>query len=77
MSATAAKPDCSRCRHFFVTWETANPRACRAYGFRSASWPSGVVLRESGSPCTLFEARAASEERVRKDARSSRDNKRR
>ncbi len=42
---------------FMVTYKPDSPRGCKAYGFRSATWPSLVVLRESGEPCTLFEKR--------------------
>ncbi|MDP6980074.1 MAG: uracil-DNA glycosylase [Myxococcota bacterium] len=53
--ASSPKPDCMRCRHFFITWHGEFPRGCRAYGFRSPEVPSVVVLRESGIPCQLFE----------------------
>ncbi|MEZ5723455.1 MAG: hypothetical protein R3D59_19245 [Paracoccaceae bacterium] len=42
-----------------MTWQPAQPYACRAYGFRSQTMPAAVVLRESGKPCGLREERPA------------------
>jgi hypothetical protein len=47
-------PNCYRCRHFRVTWETGKGYACQAMGFKSPHPPWQVVLRESGRPCLLF-----------------------
>ena len=47
-------PDCLRCRHLVITWESGRAYACRAMGFKSAQMPWQVVLRSSGQPCLLF-----------------------
>ena len=52
-------PDCARCAHYFVTWDAERAHGCRAFGFKSAHWPSAVVLRESGAPCGLHEPKGA------------------
>jgi len=52
-------PDCTACRHFFVTWETPHTRGCRAYEFRAAEYPAAVVRATTGEPCMQFEARHA------------------
>jgi len=49
------KIDCFRCRHFYVTWDPAAPRGCRAFGFKTPQIPSIVVRQNSGAPCQLFE----------------------
>jgi hypothetical protein len=54
-SSEAKHPDCLKCEHFFVTWEAAHPRGCRAYGFKSRQLPSLVVFGQSGSPCRSFQ----------------------
>lgn len=59
MDDAPPRPNCSTCRHYFVTWEAERPRGCRAYGFKCLAWPSAVVERESGRPCGLFEPREA------------------
>jgi len=46
--------DCFQCKHFFVTWEPANPRGCRAFGFKTPRLPSDVVLETSGEVCLKF-----------------------
>jgi hypothetical protein len=47
--------DCFKCRHFFVTWDTAKPKGCRAFGFKTQRLPSVVVYETSGEPCMRFE----------------------
>ena len=47
--------NCFECRHFFVTWDAAAPRGCRAFGFKTRQMPAQVVQASSGQPCQLFE----------------------
>lgn len=54
MPARPERPDCLHCTHYYVTWDVAQPRGCRAYEFKSAELPSEVVLASSGEPCQLF-----------------------
>ncbi|HSR11850.1 MAG TPA: hypothetical protein VLS90_10435, partial [Thermodesulfobacteriota bacterium] len=49
------KPDCFRCRHFFVTWDRNFPRGCRALGFKSREMPHLKVEEASGMGCLKFE----------------------
>ena len=51
------RPQCIRCRHFYVTWDPKFPRGCRAYGFKGREEPSRVVFRNSGMACQLFDER--------------------
>ncbi|WP_006460395.1 hypothetical protein [Thiomicrospira aerophila] len=46
--------DCYACQHFEITWQATHPRACNAYGFKTRSLPSQVVLATSGQPCLKF-----------------------
>ncbi|MCF6345486.1 MAG: uracil-DNA glycosylase [Thiomicrorhabdus sp.] len=46
--------DCFRCHHFFVTWDSNNPRGCKAFGFKTTQLPSAVVLETSGEPCLKY-----------------------
>lgn len=57
MADAPERPDCLHCRHYFVTWEPAQPRGCRAFGFKSVELPAMVVLSSSGEACRLFERR--------------------
>ena len=52
------RPDCLHCLHYFVTWESDQPRGCRAYEFKSPQLPSDVVLESSGEACRLFERKS-------------------
>ncbi|KUJ71954.1 uracil-DNA glycosylase [Thiomicrospira sp. WB1] len=46
--------DCFQCQHFYITWDEANPRGCKAFGFKTTQMPSAVVLESSGRPCLKF-----------------------
>ena len=59
MSTRPERPDCLHCRHYFVTWDPAEPRGCRAYEFKSRDLPSDVVFRSSGETCQLFDRKPA------------------
>lgn len=54
---TPPEPDCLRCRHYYVTYETSWPHGCRAFDFKSARLPRMVVAESSGKRCEVFEAR--------------------
>lgn len=47
--------DCFKCKHFYVTWDEAKPKGCRAFGFKTNRLPSVVVFESSGEPCMKFE----------------------
>jgi len=57
-AAGEERPDCFRCRAFFVTYEPARPYGCRTFGFASARLPCDAVRLSSGRECAAFEARA-------------------
>ncbi|WP_024850868.1 hypothetical protein [Hydrogenovibrio kuenenii] len=46
--------DCFKCKHFYITWDDANPKGCRAFGFKTQRLPSVVVFEASGEPCMKF-----------------------
>lgn len=52
-----AGPNCYHCRHFAVSWDPAQPYACRLMGFKSRALPAIEVLRVDGLPCQGFEAK--------------------
>jgi len=65
MTNPSEHPDCLRCKHYFVTWQSDKPRGCRAYEFKSPQWPSQVVLESSGESCQLFEPTPEARSRTR------------
>jgi len=54
MNATE-RIDCMKCKYFFITWEPAAPKGCKAFGFKTKMLPSSMVLQSSGKPCMHFE----------------------
>ena len=53
-----SKPRCLKCAHYFSTFDPQKPRGCRLYSMKTASFPSQVVKRESGSECAGYEEKA-------------------
>ena len=49
----SAKPLCSDCAHFFVTYETNRPWGCRHFGFKAKKIPAQVVWETSGTNCAF------------------------
>ena len=49
------KPNCSECRHFYITWDPRTSNGCRRFGIQSKVIPS-VIVREAGlGDCQGFE----------------------
>ncbi len=47
--------DCHQCKHYYVTWEPANPHGCRAMGFKSLEQPNMAVRASTGGrDCLMF-----------------------
>ncbi|WP_202711115.1 uracil-DNA glycosylase [Sporosalibacterium faouarense] len=46
--------NCLKCKHFYVTWDTNNPRGCRYFGFKTRYIPSLAVYKSSGKRCKAF-----------------------
>ncbi|OMF13549.1 uracil-DNA glycosylase [Paenibacillus sp. FSL H7-0331] len=56
--STSLKPiNCIKCVHYYVTWDPAFPKGCRAFGFKTSEMPSTLVKRSSGHPCLKFESK--------------------
>ncbi len=45
---------CQQCKHYYVTWDSASPHGCRAYGFKSKTICSIIVKQSSNMDCNLF-----------------------
>jgi hypothetical protein len=52
------KISCLKCVHFQATYDPQAPRSCNIYGFRTASFPSFVVKRETGRECQAYKIKA-------------------
>jgi hypothetical protein len=48
------RPDCHRCKHYYVTWDASFPYGCKGFGMKSKAFPSRSVYEASGSQCLLF-----------------------
>ena len=50
-----SKPNCSQCRHFYITWNAKTPNGCRRYGIESKERPSAIVMAAGMGECQGFE----------------------
>jgi len=50
-------PDCFKCKHFKITWETSYPRSCQVFGVKCQNLPSMEVFLSTGKHCFAFEAK--------------------
>lgn len=46
--------NCFKCKYFFITWDTNNPRGCSYFGFKTTQLPSVIVFKSSGKKCGAF-----------------------
>lgn len=37
------RPDCIKCKHFYITWDKDKPKGCKAYKIKSQQMPSLIV----------------------------------
>lgn len=49
------RPNCIKCKYYYVTWDPNRPRGCKFFGFKSYVMPARVVFRSSGNDCEAFE----------------------
>ena len=48
------KPNCNKCKHYFITFDPSTPRGCRAFQIKSKEMPSSVVKQAGGNECLGF-----------------------
>lgn len=51
------RPNCIKCKYYYVTWDRAKPKGCKYFGFKSLAMPSMVVFKSSGEDCQAFESK--------------------
>lgn len=57
---TGKRPNCFKCRHFYITHEAVHPYGCLGMGFKSRNLPAAVVFESSGLECQLFSRKSKS-----------------
>jgi hypothetical protein len=58
------RPVCSKCKHYYVTWEEGAPHGCKAMGFKSRDYPYVVAFHVSGILCQMFKPKEGSERSI-------------
>ena len=54
----SVKPNCYKCKHFYITWEPHLPYGCRAMEFKSKQLPSQAVFEASDEHCLRYEEKS-------------------
>lgn len=61
------KPNCMKCKHFYITFDQRTPRGCKIYGIQSQSLPSMIVKQANGgSECIGFSPKPQKENTEKK-----------
>ncbi len=50
-------PNCTICKHYYITLDERLPRACKIFNIKGRSIPSVDVRRFTGNDCPVFEMR--------------------
>lgn len=50
-------PNCSKCRHFYITLDERFPRGCKIFGIKGKNMPSIDVKRHTGHHCPVFRSK--------------------
>jgi hypothetical protein len=58
-------PNCTKCEHYYITWDRNYPCGCRAMSFKSRELPSAAVRENSGMDCLQFKIRKQKKKPVR------------
>ncbi len=45
---------CSKCTHYYITYDPKRPYGCRIMGFKSRITPARMVYSTSGMICQLY-----------------------
>lgn len=62
-----SRPNCSKCKHFFVTYDPRSPRGCKAYGIQTAGVPSQIIkAANKGEDCLGFSPKKSAQEKAEK-----------
>lgn len=57
------RPNCIKCKHYYITFDQYAPKGCRAYKIKSSAMPSDIVKQANrGAECIGFEAKIAKKE---------------
>jgi hypothetical protein len=49
--------DCTKCQHYYITWDPDRPYGCRHFAFKSPHTPALAVIESSQDRCLAFQAK--------------------
>jgi hypothetical protein len=61
-----SRPNCTQCKHFYITWDPKIPNGCKQYGIQCKDLPSKIVAQAGMGDCAGFEAKKRPEQKTDK-----------
>jgi hypothetical protein len=58
-----SKPNCTQCKHFYITWDPKIPNGCKQFGIMCKDLPSKIVAQAGMGECSGFEAKKRPEQK--------------
>lgn len=55
MIESMEKPNCSQCRHFYITWDQKTPNGCRRFGIQCKETPTKIIAAAGLGDCQGYE----------------------
>lgn len=56
------KPNCLKCKYYYVTWEKGTPHGCKIYGIKSQNHPTQIVAAAGQGECQGYTPKAQKSE---------------
>lgn len=57
------KPNCFKCKHFYISHDPSKPRGCKAFQIKSAKVPSIIVKEANGTECMAYTPKSDSKKK--------------
>jgi hypothetical protein len=45
---------CMGCIYYYITWDSAHPKGCKYFGFKSRRMPCQVVKESTSKECNMY-----------------------
>ncbi|MGE3610233.1 MAG: uracil-DNA glycosylase [Bacteriovoracaceae bacterium] len=58
-----SRPNCQKCKHFYITWNKTTPNGCRRFGIQCKDNPATIIASAGLGDCQGYEEKKKPEER--------------
>ena len=56
--------NCTKCKHYYITWDQLTPKGCKVYGVKSRQLPYIAISKETEEGCLSYEPK---DDKLKKD----------